>query len=401
MVKKSKKQKKGAKAGNPFTGPQTKNIRIGTYEMSLISTTGSLLPTWEENQHSVASIMVAAVMLAQIRSYNSGVPTSELDALPSVKHIKKFITQSVFTKALVAILAVGATIDYVDGSQPQDLEREVIAFYERFQGNSRHIESISATNVVPYRLGLMSQALGWLQSCPISNMTMLGLDPKTVGAWSLEDTLNKIGFGGRDQVVNILVSELIGNSSLSFDEPRLPSETEYNGLTRIEHGVFGTNLSRTQAVDVKTAVGFGGIVQAGSMNSKILQSQLSLIELSQYNAAAKNGNQEKLRQLTDLAKQRYEQAQVASGKISAIGDLTPSAPSLTAAMSSIKVNKNSTKAALLAAIGQTNSAIPPVLATSNVKATLFAVFTRLQSDPQLSAEALVGLIPELKLVEPS
>jgi hypothetical protein len=79
--------------------------------------------------------------------------------------IKNTIIKSSHTRALISIIAVASTLDYVEGSSDKEFEQAVIDTYTNYKGNTRFIENVTNTNLFQYRFGIMSRIMGWLNSC--------------------------------------------------------------------------------------------------------------------------------------------------------------------------------------------------------------------------------------------
>lgn len=399
------KQKQKRDSKQKALANRPRNFSVGDQSMNDLVMVGSSLSSWKDDlENDFAASFLLVFILAQIRGYNIGVPSADLDALPSVKYYKSKVVNNTRMIGIVAILAVAATIDQLPSASPSDVEEAIISTMDSYRGNSKVLPNVNSNNVLPYRHGLMSRSLGWLQSCAISNMQTIGLDPRKICDYGIDDVLRIFGFGQKDKVIEAFKCLLPESRSLTFNEPKLMSESVFNGNTKLEHELLGDSILRTgENARAKTAVGFGGMIQPGSITSQILSECLSGLELAQYHAAIKNGNQAKYRELTELAASRREELRVTDPeKFAKLEQLAgPKPRSIADAIRAPKPRQSSTKAVILEAIKYYNESIASSINLMETnRDTLYGVYVRVSGNPEIQLEELRNGFPGLVVSSP-
>lgn len=369
------KKRKIVKSNKNFFASNAKGLHVDNFGISQVGVVGGSMSKWAEIADQVASVMVAVLMIAQIRAFNPGVPPSAIDALPSVKFFKKLIVGPMGT-LFASIIAVGRSLDLVDLSVEDAVYKEVQSTFNNHRGNSSFIEQVTERNIGPYRNGVISRTVGLLQGCPVSNMGALGIDIKSVSELDLGKALALIGFGTVDGVKAVYQQELEGKGGrLVLDEPPVLSPVSLNGKTKLEDDIFGDTIVRTQDPSVKTAVGFGGMIQYGSVNRQVIDDHLTPTERLQYQMAFANGNQPRLKALNELAVSRY-QSKVTENPNSAIPGAVEQPLDLDLALVARKVKATSNKPVILAGINAYWPEFGSMLdEAKNSKAKLYKAFT--------------------------
>ena len=282
-----------------------------------------------------------------------------IDQMPSVKAYRQFIVGSSYTKVLAAMMAVAASLDQFPSTSKEIIYARIVYLVEIFKREAAFIPVCMTYNMLAFQLGYMSRIIGILQSCPISNMSQLGLDPKSVNNLGVEQIIKLLQFGIALEIKAVLLTDMSGNGKviqfdIQFDEPKFATERKLNGNTWVEHTTFGEDgLVRLQPIDIKLSVGFGGIVRSGSITPEIIAGNLSSIELLQYNAAKKNQNQDMLRSLSEQEKNRHE-AKVNGSLVGVKESSSSSRQNLVEVVKSLAKPKYATytKPALVAKLGE-------------------------------------------------
>jgi len=319
-----KKKLKTHKKSISFSGNSSPTF--GGVPVSQVLELQSVLPKvfYEELLIVIAVVLLLVVCLGQIRSYNLGVPIGELDQLKSVKFYKEKLLGA--GKLLASTLAIVRTIDFISpGSTSADLEADIKNYADGMKGNVPVLENVNRDNLVPFRLGLMGRILGQLQSCPMTNPSLIGFKQSALQDLSVEDVCGMVGVKDVEKV-KAMYHDLVGPNH-AFEEPQITSGPSLVGLTKVEHGLYGENMVRTREIPAgaKTSVGFGGMIQSNSVNARLIRETLSRIEYLQYQAAKKNVNIEALRRLNQLVTERSSIAgvQSPSGNLLAQTPTTP------------------------------------------------------------------------------
>ena len=259
---------------------------------------------WDLLQNIAVASLALAVNLMQIRSFNLGSPIAELDQLSSVKFYKGLLARN--SKPLAAALVIIDTAAFVPpNASNKEVLDEIENYADRMTGNSQALERVTEQNLVQYRFGLASRILGQLQSCPMTNPDLLGFDQRKVQDLSLEDICKCVGFGDPAKAKTQIL-DVVGNQSTVFNEPSLATGPTLGGYTKLEKEIFGDNIVRTQPINAKTSVGFGGMVQLNSINKSAITDVLDPWELQVYKSASDSGNIKVLKDMNELIKSRID-----------------------------------------------------------------------------------------------
>lgn len=197
---------------------------------------------------------------------------------------------------LIAI-ALSISISY---SEPDadDLENEIISGIDSWRGSQPYIKNLDSKNFRRWRAGVVSRLIGLVNSCPATNISVFGLDLKTVNSLSIQQVIDSIGFrnppSAKDVAEHIVFGVREGgNTSLLFNETPL---SEACALSAIEDELttYGLSIQRAPQAGQCSPRPF-----AGEFPRQVLEANLTPLEIKLYDNAVVVGNAARIRAFHD------------------------------------------------------------------------------------------------------
>lgn len=300
------------------------NFIIGEFALNKIQVL-NVIDSYDTVELMACSLAVVIALLCQVSAaraaseYEGNVDTSD-----TFKFWKSRFFKTDNTLVPMVCLATAASISYSE-PDPQVLENEIIADVDGYRGNLPYIKNLNAKNYRRWRAGLVARLLGWINSCPATNISIFGLDSKTVDTLSIQQVINSIGFSNppsaqkvAEHIISVVSDE--GESHLLFNEPPI---SEASNCTAIENELlqYGLEITRAPKPSSATPKPF-----AGEFTRSVLEAHLTPLEMQVYDNAVAIGNPSRIKAFHEKVRVALGTATNVSPESQAVLDQTAKAP---------------------------------------------------------------------------
>jgi hypothetical protein len=316
MIKKTSK-----KTGNKSSA--VKGLQLSGVSIQEIIEACSILT--EDFRISTANLIVACFLIigiqVQIRLSMSSEKAEYFDRLPSYKMYKQTGLQGSPGRTLATIFAFYRTSPVIPDLDPEKASGIVDTVVTVPTPNTRRIMNPTPGNWSQFFNGELAAALGFIISCPSTNIKMFGFDATWIGDVSASQLYDKIinqaktstSWNAEFQsgVTKERVFGLVKNAILT-DAGGLPRTNLHFAepvtiQSNIEKEILGDFISRDGTV--RDELDRGGELPSSTLTEEMLIKHLTPIETVQYKAAIKYGLKEQLKSLNARVRQRVNRAE--------------------------------------------------------------------------------------------
>lgn len=280
-------------------------ISIAKYELDSISTFLSL-KSYKHILTLSTIAMVCTIMLCQIKCMKPDASSRSLDQLPSFKlYRKRIITNNPgHALAITIATALPEVLVHLPSQGADEIEEWMYAVLDCYIGNEKVLSKASSNNITDYVSGHMSRILGYLQSCPSSNIGIFNINSSIVN-WNLEDTINNLpkplSEVPKEDVINLFKEIILVDGEIdSFMEKSLEGSFSIDGSSKIEYDLWESKVPKRLNPSANS------VIVNKDIDQETAKLYLTDIEYRTYKAAILINKKEIINKLNRVIKEKQD-----------------------------------------------------------------------------------------------
>jgi hypothetical protein len=301
-------------ASPPSAGQVHKEFKLDKTSLKVLFGTLELIedePSWGKLVDHVITAGVTIIMLIQLRLSKSDWNAQLIESLPSFKLIKKRILLQEPGRTLCALNTLTSCLSFLEETRINDWFTSLI---ENPIKTTKAIAKPTTENIHKYISGKMAQTLGFIQSCPSSNLSVFGLSADLAINMSLDDAItfcNPLNYTINKEDIIKNIRRLVLVTAGGMTQEKLVFKEPKDVFSKIEQEILSDVFSRDDTIIAATTVGVSGDTEVYSEAD--LKLYLSPVQRISYAYAAENSNSSVLKALNLIIREKIKTVSDSSG----------------------------------------------------------------------------------------